>query len=738
MSARHGTGTASPTATGDAARRSRLHERGWAVRQRAARTRAASFLLICLAAATGTCRSEAAPFAAAFAWQTATPESQGMSSAKLDALKDKLSALKTTAFLVVRNDRIVYEWYGEGHAPSKPHYSASLAKATVGGLSLAVALTDGRIGLDDRAATYIEAWRDDPQKARIRIRHLGSHTSGLADAEEDGRPHDKLTGWKGEFWKALPPPHDPFTMARDRAPMLFEPGARLRYSNPAIGMLTYAVTAALRGAPQSDVRALLRDRVMRPIGAPDAEWTVGYGKTYEVDGLPLVASWGGAAYSARALARIGRLVLREGDWDGTRLLSKDAVRQVTTSAGLPGDCGMGWWTNAAGRYAKVPRDAVWGAGAGDQILLVVPSLNLIMVRNGATLVPPSKSADPSDVFAMYHDERTKVLFDPLIEAVAAPYPPSASITKIQWAPRETIIRRAEGSDIWATTWADDGDLYTAYGDGRGFAPNVDVKLSLGLARIEGDPEQLRGVNIRAASLEQKGDGAQGKKPSGMLMVDGILHLWVRNAGNARLTWSADHGRSWTWADWKLTTGFGCPTFLNFGANYAGARDDYVYVYSHDSDSAYRAADGVALARVPKHQVRDRGAYEFFTSLGHDGGPRWSTDIHERGAVFRNPGKCYRVTVSFNTGLKRYLLCQAGADPHGKIAAGFGLFDAPEPWGPWTTVTCTPDWDVDPGETCSLPTKWMSTDGRTLHLLFSGGDSFRVRRATLTTAGRNTN
>jgi hypothetical protein len=165
-------------------------------------------------------------------------------------------------------------------------------------------------------------------------------------------------------------------------------------------------------------------------------------------------------------------------------------------------------------------------------------------------------------------------------------------------------------------------------------------------------------------------------------------------------------------------------------NYSGARDDYVYVYSHDSDSAYVPADRVALARVPKDRLRDRSAYEFFTGTGPGGTPHWSKEIADRGAAFTNPGKCYRVTVSYDAGLKRYLLCQAGADR--RVQAGFGIFDAPEPWGPWTTVCYTPTWDVSPGETCSFPTKWMSADGKTLHLVFSGGDSFCVRKATLTT------
>ena len=43
---------------------------------------------------------------------------------------------------------------------------------------------------------------------------------------------------------------------------------------------------------------------------------------------------------------------------------------------------------------------------------------------------------------------------------------------------------------------------------------------------------------------------------------------------------------------------------------------------------------------------------------------------------------------------------------------------------------TEEWDVGSGETCSLPTKWMSADGKTVHLVFSGDDCFSVRKAIL--------
>ena len=142
-----------------------------------------------------------------------------------------------------------------------------------------------------------------------------------------------------------------------------------------------------------------------------------------------------------------------------------------------------------------------------------------------------------------------------------------------------------------------------------------------------------------------------------------------------------------------------------------------------------------MARVPKDRMKDRKAYEFFKGVDESVGPIWTKDIRDRGAVFINPGRCYRSGMSYNAGLRRYVWCQVlpfGKDARGpRFQGGFGVYDAPQPWGPWTTVFYTPGWDVGPGETSSFPTKWIGTDGKTCHLLFSGDDCFSVRRATLT-------
>jgi hypothetical protein len=81
-------------------------------------------------------------------------------------------------------------------------------------------------------------------------------------------------------------------------------------------------------------------------------------------------------------------------------------------------------------------------------------------------------------------------------------------------------------------------------------------------------------------------------------------------------------------------------------------------------------------------------------------------------------------------LGRYFWCQTGTGSDTRFRGGFAVYDAPEPWGPWTTAYFTGEWDVGPGETSCLPTKWMSADGRTVHLVFSGNDCFSVRKGTL--------
>lgn len=314
-------------------------------------------------------------------------------------------------------------------------------------------------------------------------------------------------------------------------------------------------------------------------------------------------------------------------------------------------------------------------------------------------------------------------------AAQPPYPSSDVIEKVTFAPVDSIVLKAEGSDNWPITWCDDDSLFTSYGDGWGFKPRVDKKLSQGFSRIIGGPTDFRAVNVRSKTGETIGDGARGPKASGVLMVDGVLYMWVRNTKNSTLAWSKDGGKTWEWG-FKFTESFGCPAFLNFGRNYEGARDDFVYTYSQDGPTAYEPYDQVVLVRVPKAKIADRNAYEFFVQRNADGEPVWTKDIEKRGGVFEHKGNCERLDVVYVPGIKRYLLLQGF-----NHESGWGIFDAPEPWGPWTTAFYTERWDINGTHGYRIPTKWISDGGRTIHLVFSGKaadgyDAFCVRKMTL--------
>lgn len=325
----------------------------------------------------------------------------------------------------------------------------------------------------------------------------------------------------------------------------------------------------------------------------------------------------------------------------------------------------------------------------------------------------------------------------------APYPPSPVIAGIEWAPAGTIRRAAPDGDNWPVTWADDDAIYTTWGDGTGFPPKVETKLSCGFARVTGGPGDFIGENVRSAA-EQSGGGRNGMKGWGILSVDGTLYLWFGHAdragAGAQLAWSRDHAKTWTFADWQFPQ-FGLMGFVNFGKDYQGCLDEFVYCYSSDHPRADTPADRFVLMRVRKDRLADRSAWEFFERRDAGGKALWTTDISRRGAVFENTDGCLRSAMTYHPGTKRFLWWQQIPQPPGhedrgdtRFEGGFGIYDAAEPWGPWTTVQFTPRWDVGPGEHADFPSRWMSDDGRTVYLVFSGDDCFSVRQAVLRVVG----
>jgi hypothetical protein len=323
---------------------------------------------------------------------------------------------------------------------------------------------------------------------------------------------------------------------------------------------------------------------------------------------------------------------------------------------------------------------------------------------------------------------------------APPYARSSVIDRVEFD-FSTHRRLAPGSDNWPTTWADDGHLYSAWGDGGGFGgTNSKGRVLLGVARIEGGPTDYAGKNLWGG-FEPEQPASFGGKSYGILSVAGILYMWVAPQPNphldhSQIAFSKDHGLTWQLADWKFPFehGLTVPTFLNFGRDYAGARDGYIYSYyiqpawgpgkatkttAHTFD--VHQPGRIHLSRVPKNAILDRSRYEFFGGRDRTGAPTWTADLTRKQAVFEDAnGVGWNLSVSYNPGLKRYLLATEHTETH---AGKFGLFDAPEPWGPWSTVAYEETWGAGHVEVSTFywnfPTKWLNADGTAFTLVFTG-------------------
>ena len=438
-------------------------------------------------------------------WQVATPESQGLSRTKLDAAAAYAEKFGGSG-CVIRHGYLVKEWGN----PSKLADIKSATKGSVGTTVLGLAVDRGLVAPDDRAVKHYPAiGKNGPNNpadrlAEITIRQLATMTAGF----DDGRPPK----------------------------VIYRPGSGGMYSNDGANMLAELLTLRFG----EDLAAILEREVMTPIGVPrsDWKWRENSYRAKTLSGLTSREFASGITITHRALARIGYLYLREGDWNGRRILSREFIRAATKPTDLPSFVpyyAFLWGSNGRGTFPEIPLDSYWALGLGDSFVVVSPSLDLVAVRLGIGSVrsqlPGGESPDEwgKRVASFFRLVAEAAPENPFSRARIAPYPPSPLIKTVKWAPADSIARKAKGGDNWPLTWADDGHLYTAFGDGNGFAPGIPQKLSLGFARVEGGPADFSGVNIRSPSGEKTGGGKSGMKASGMLMVDGVLFMWVRNA-----------------------------------------------------------------------------------------------------------------------------------------------------------------------------------------------------------------
>jgi hypothetical protein len=326
----------------------------------------------------------------------------------------------------------------------------------------------------------------------------------------------------------------------------------------------------------------------------------------------------------------------------------------------------------------------------------------------------------------------------------------------------TVHGEPSHGDLWPSCQGDDGALYTANGDGIGFAPphTQDPKTEdIVFNRVTGSPywTSTRSPIVGSAVSigEDPGDAGPGKtigqiwtgggeynrKPTGLLCVDHALYLAVQDlrkdfsdAPAATILKSTDHGKTWTWNQDKPMFGgvpfqrmFTTVFFLDHGRDSVNSPDpDHVYAYGLDESWAMR--QDLYLARVPKNSIQDVTTWQWSTGPG-----TWSAPgVMDRTAVIHDDnGHLSQGSVIYDKPLGRYIYTSWSETATDKKAGVLGgstweFYESPTPWGPWKRFTNAdfgpkcgldekPIWTQEKyaGYATTTPSKFISSDGRTM-------------------------
>jgi CubicO group peptidase (beta-lactamase class C family) len=315
----------------------------------------------------------------AFALSLAAIVSSRAQSLDPDALRsaaDYSSGHKGTALIVIRDGRMVFsEFAGSNRSRPMKIYSGTKGFWNLAALA---AQEDGILKLDDRVAETIPEWSSESRKSSITVRQLLNFSAGLNDAFS---LHND--GWKNRGAHAL------------KQPVVGTPGRSFIYGPAALQVFHEVLRRRLAPSDETPTHYLER-RVLRPLGLGRQRYLP------DESGNPLLAA--GFVMSATDWARMGKAILRDGAPSLKRGMA-DAFRGSSANpmfglgfwnnrlAGTPGSrevdpedlLDLDWhqqrWANTCLSHAA-PSDLVASVGSGGQRLYVVPSLDLIVVRQG--------------------------------------------------------------------------------------------------------------------------------------------------------------------------------------------------------------------------------------------------------------------------------------------------------------------------------------------------------------------
>lgn len=314
-------------------------------------------------------------------WAVADPADHGIDPAGLEAARAYAfePQHRTQSLVIVHEGEIVGEWYAEGSDADSWAASWSVGKSFTSA-AVGIAVEEGAIaGVDEPAATYLPEWAGTGY-ADITVEHLLQMTSGLAFDE------DYRGGTESEIVRMVTSAPDQLAFARS-VPQGVPPGTRWSYSSGDTMLLSGVVEAAV-GQPLADYAA---EVLFEPIGIDQVEWW------RDAEGHTL--GYCCLDTTSRDFARLGLLYLHEGRWGDEQVVPAEWVRaSIDPVAESGGDYGYQWWTYD---IEGVPDDAFLAEGIDGQFIHVIPSLDLVVVRNGEYVKDPGPPVADPNLFGRY-------------------------------------------------------------------------------------------------------------------------------------------------------------------------------------------------------------------------------------------------------------------------------------------------------------------------------------------------
>ena len=281
------------------------------------------------------------------------------------------------AFLIVYKDSILLEKYWESYDENTLSNSFSMAKTIISILTC-IAIDEGKItSADQKVGDFIPQFREG-MNSELTIRHLLSMSSGINFDESYGDPFGFMA--KAYYGKEL----EELTLKYE---VTEEPGSTFKY----LGGNTILLSVILKEATGMTVSEYCSEKLWKPIGAKnDAFWNLD-----QEDGIEKAYC---CFYSnARDFARIGKLFLHQGNWEGQQLIDSALVKEALTPLTLKNEnvdyYGWQWWV---GNYNAGP--FFYARGILGQYIIVVPELEMVIVRLGHRRSETVENNHIQDVF----------------------------------------------------------------------------------------------------------------------------------------------------------------------------------------------------------------------------------------------------------------------------------------------------------------------------------------------------